>query len=120
MDNSTLKFNSKTALEKIIEYINFESSNKYTLVLNYTGTNTSSLSRSNTRDKIAGSKSPSTRKRSIVGQTPAIGKNVSTPERKKSSKQTVDSLSSTGGDVNTKPAETELIDQVLTKVEPRS
>jgi hypothetical protein len=46
VDNLTIKFSSKSALEKIIEYINFETSNKYTVIFNQFPNNNS---RPNTR-----------------------------------------------------------------------
>lgn len=46
VDNLTIKFSSKSALEKIIEYINFETSNKYTVIFSQFSNNNS---RPNTR-----------------------------------------------------------------------
>ncbi len=46
VDNLTIKFSTKSAFEKIIEYINFETSNKYTVIFNQFSNNNS---RPNTR-----------------------------------------------------------------------
>ena len=34
LDNASMRFPSKSAVQKLIEYINFESSNKFTLIIN--------------------------------------------------------------------------------------
>lgn len=45
MENSTIKFPNKHVLDKIVEYINFDSSNRYTLVFS----NYANISRPGTR-----------------------------------------------------------------------
>jgi hypothetical protein len=122
MDNLTLKFSSKTALEKIIDYINFDSSNKYTLVLDKTNNQSAAttLSRSNTREKLAESKTAtSSRKRGSVSSgshANAQAKGSVSSERKKSLKAGTDSASNIDS-ANKNLNENELLDHVLTKVD---
>jgi len=59
LDNLTLKFPNKHILDKLVEYINFESSNKFTLIFNHN--NTANNSRPNTRGTNR-SDSPTVRK----------------------------------------------------------
>lgn len=111
-------------MEKIIDYINFESSNKYTLILNYAGSS-KSMSRSNTRDKMSNSKSrsPSNRKRSsaksenLSNTNSGKKTNTSSPERKKSSKHSGDNIDQVAADSSPNNNNNEILDQVLTKVE---
>ncbi|CAF0706283.1 unnamed protein product [Brachionus calyciflorus] len=55
VDNFTIKFPNKQTMDKIIEYINFETSNKFTLILNHAPIN----SRPNTRNGKTSSQSQS-------------------------------------------------------------
>lgn len=139
VDNFTIKFPNKHVMDKIIEYINFETSNKYTLILNHAPIVNS---RPNTREKssLKSSSSPN-RKHSV----PKNGSNKDTqgnpnsktinPSERKSAKQQQQQQTSynntasleTTLDLNKSqnlndslmtdnPNNSEIIDQVLTKV----
>lgn len=124
----SLRFPNKTTLEKIIEYINFESSNKYTLVLNY-----STASKQQQPTGRLASKSPSARKSTLgrsstsdMGAAGAVSRKSS--ERKKSqTKQSplnaasavdvvTDNNAAAAGGVIAGGSTNEILDQVLTKV----
>lgn len=114
-----VKFPNKAALEKIIEYINFESSNKYTLVLSYATTTKQQPQpqQQASRSSHHGSKSPNPKDRK-PSQPRLSGDRKSSETRKKSSgKQQLSPPNglSTGDEINGSNS-SEILDQVLSKV----
>ena len=116
-----VKFPNKAALEKIIEYINFESSNKYTLVLSYATTTKqqpqAQAQQQASRSSHHGSKSPNPKDRK-PSQPRLSGDRKSSETRKKSSgKQQLSPPNglSTGDEINGSNSN-EILDQLLSKV----
>lgn len=114
---NTLKFGNKSALEKIVEYVNLDSSNKYTLVLTYAGSHSkpqshqppASLGRSHAKEQQqhqARSKSPPSKKSATSGHSSTNVASRKFSERKKSIKHG-DEITGTNN---------EILDNVLTKV----
>lgn len=127
--NNNLKFPNKSTLEKIIEYINFDSSNKYTLILNYATVKQPQqpVNRSSTQTGAGGtggrmaSKSPAAKKSGPRSSTSDMaGGGTATrksSEKRKSSKPNTSLSDVNGVDVVTAGGSTnEILDHVLTKV----
>ena len=119
-NNTVVKFPNKAALEKIIEYINFESSNKYTLVLSYATTTKqqpqAQPQQQASRSSHHGSKSPNPKDRK-PSQPRLSGDRKSSEVRKKSSGKQLSPPNglSTGDEINGSNSN-EILDQVLSKV----
>ncbi len=93
LDNLTLKFPSKHILDKLVEYINFESSNKFTLIFNHNNTNSRPNTRGTNRSdsptvrKVSGSKAVNTNNQTSQQSSNSSNKNSESSANKKKDKK---------------------------------
>ena len=100
IENAMMRFPSKSIMEKIIEYVNFEASHKYTLVVSTSGASSRPVTRGKSHSPVGGARKQSV---SHAPQTLLL--------RSDSKRSLNDMLEAGGGG-----AEAAAVDHVLTKV----